>query len=323
MSFNGLKKHGIVLEPKGEIGAIFNPGATEHNGDIVLLPRVVMKGFTPKEKGYGFDNYISKIWYAKSDDGKDFTLSDEPVIKPDKPYDIKGCEDPRITKLNGEYFITYTALSNPAFSGRGGRIGLVSTKDFFNFEKHGIIGPDVSGKNAVIFSDKINGKIGVLYRMDPITSPIRIMYFDDIKQLKKNHGSEPWEKYMGDLDKHIVLDRKYEWESSKIGAGPSPIKTDEGWLLLYHGVDKNKIYRAGAALLDLDNPQKIIARSSEPISGPEEGYDFDIPNVKFPEGVVVRGEEFYIYSGINDKFCWLDTCNLKELVNFLIKQHSI
>lgn len=317
-----LKKQGIVLEPKGKIGAIFNCGAIEYQGYVYLLLRVVKKGYTKKKDGHGYDNYISEIWLAKSKDGKNFTLSDEPVIKPDKPYDIKGCEDPRITKLNDEYFITYTALSEPAFSGKGGRIGLASTKDFQTVTKHGIIGPDVNDKDAVIFPEKINGKIGVLHRIEP---DIQIVYFDNVEQVKRNHDSKFWEQYINELDKYVVLSKKYWWESLKIGAGVPPIKTKEGWLLIYHGVDKNRIYRVGAALLDLDNPQKVIARSSEPISGPEPEYKeiYDVPNVKFPQGVIIKGEELYIYSGLNDKFCWLETCNLNELIDFLIKQHSI
>ncbi|GAI05818.1 unnamed protein product, partial [marine sediment metagenome] len=94
---------------------------------------------------------------------------------------------------------------------------------------------------------------------------------------------------MRNLDNYIVLGKKYWWESLKVGAGAPPIKTEEGLLLIYHGVDENKIYRVGAALLDLDNPHQVIARSSEPISGPEEGYDFEIPNVKFPQGVIIKG----------------------------------
>lgn len=314
-----LKRNGVMLEPEGEIGAIFNCGATEYEGEVYLLPRAVMKGYTKKETGHGYDNYVSEIWLAKSRGGKNFTLSDEPFIKSNKPYN-HGCEDARVTKLNGEYFITYTVLAEPAFSGKGGRIGLASTKDFSSFEKHGIIGPDVSGKNAVIFPDKVNGKIGVLHRTDPITSPIRILYFDNIEQLKENHDERVWKKYLGELDKHVVLSREYEWESKKIGAGPPPIKTDEGWILIYHGVDKNKIYRVGAALLDLDNPQKVIARSSNPILEPEMDYEKkgDVSNVVFPGGAVLKKDELFIYYGAADTRCCLATCELNELIDSLL-----
>jgi len=314
-----LKRYGSVLESKREgIGAIFNCGATEYDGCIYLLPRVIKKGYTKKEKGYGYKNYISEIWLAKSDDGKDFILL-RPFIKPDKPYDIYGCEDARVTKLDDEYLILYTALLEPAFSGKGGRIGFVSTKDFFKVEKHGIIGPNVEDKDAVIFPEKINGKIVVLHRIE---SNIQIMYFDDIEQLKENHDDKFWKKYQRELDQYVVLERRYKWESKKIGAGIPPIKTEEGWLLIYHGVDENIIYRAGAVLLDLDSPQEVIARPTKPILEPEMDYERigDIPNVVFPEGAVVKEGELFVYYGAADKRCCLATCGLDDLVDFLVKE---
>lgn len=313
-----LKRYGPVLNPNREITAIFNCGAIEHENVIYLLARVPRPGYAPKEGG-GYDNYISDIWLATSRDGRNFTLSDKPLIEANEPYNMYGCEDARITKLNDEFFITYTALSKPAFSGKGGRIGFASTKDFSEVKKYGTIGPNLEDKNAVIFSDKINGKIGVLHRMKP---DIQIMYFDNIEQLKENHNESFFESYVRELDKHIVLNRKYSWESRKIGAGAPPIKTKEGWLLIYHGVDENTIYRAGAALLDLDNPQKVIARSSEPILEPKMRYEKigDVPNVVFPEGAVVRGNELLIYYGAADKRCCLATCKLDELISFLLKK---
>ncbi|MCD6092884.1 MAG: glycosidase [Candidatus Aenigmarchaeota archaeon] len=303
------------MKPEREIGAIFNCGAAEYKGGTKLLPRVIKKGYAPKKNGYGYENYISEIWLAEGD-GKEFTLSNGPFIKPDKPYDRYGCEDARVTELGGEYLITYTALSSPAFSGKGNRIGLASTKDFSTLEKHGIIGPHVNDKDAVIFPEEINGNIGLLHRIDP---NIQIMYFDDIEQLKQNHDKNFLKKYNEELNKHIVLDRKYEWESKKIGAGAPPIKTKEGWLLIYHGVDKNKIYRAGAALLDLDDPQQVIARSSEPILEPEMDYEKngDIPNVIFPEGAIVKNGVLNIYYGAADRYCCLATCKLNNLIDFL------
>ncbi|MCK4428814.1 MAG: glycosidase [Candidatus Aenigmarchaeota archaeon] len=313
-----LERQGKVLEPKLEVGAIFNCGAAEYKGDIYLLPRVVKKGYTKKTQGYGYDNYVSEIRLAKSKDGKNFTLSNEPIIKSDNSYDLYGCEDARVTKLEGEYFITYTAKIGPAFSG-GDRIGLASTKDFSEFEKHGVIGPDENDKDVAIFPDKINGKIAILHRIYP---NIQIAYFDNIKQLKENHSKEYWKDYLKSLDEHIVLRKKHKWESKKIGVGPPPIKTEKGWLLIYHGTDDNHVYRAGAALLDLNNPQKIIGRTYEPILEPIMEYEKigDVPNVTFPEGAVVRGDELFVYYGAADKICCLATCNLNELINSLLKE---
>ncbi len=223
--------------------------------------------------------------------------------------------------LSDEFFITYTALSEPAFYGNGNRIGLASTKDFSRADKHGIIGPDLQDKDAALFPDEINGKIGLLHRIEP---NIQIIYFDDIEQLKKNHEKGFFDRYIRELDKHTVLERKYAWESVKVGAGTQPVKTKEGWLLIYHGVDKNRIYRAGAALLDIDNPQRVIARSSRPVLEPETEYEKtgDVPNVVFPEGAVVRGDELFVYYGASDKRCCLATCKLDDIIDYLLKEQT-
>lgn len=314
-----LKRHGLVLEPEGDVGAIFNCAATEFEGNVYLLPRVVKAGYTLDGEGNSED-YISEIWLANSRDGRNFMLSNKPLIKCSEQYDWFGCEDPRVVKLNGEYLITYTALSEPACSGKCYRIALALTKDFYQLEKFGIVGPDVNDKDAVIFPETFNGRVGMLHRIEP---DIQIAYFDDFEQLKKSRGNKFWENHMRELDKHVVLDRKYEWESEKVGAGPPPIKTKEGWLLIYHGVDESKTYRAGAALLDLDDPQKVIARSRYPVLEPEMEYERvgDVPNIVFPEGVVVRESQLLVYYGGADKVCCLATCCLDELVGFLLSEN--
>ena len=110
------------------------------------------------------------------------------------------------------------------------------------------------------------------------------------------------------------------WESSKIGAGPPPIKTREGWVLIYHGVDENTVYRAGVALLDLKDPSKVNSRSIHPILDPEKEYERigDVPNVVFPEGAVVIDDELFVYYGGADKVCCVATVPLAELFNYLL-----
>lgn len=290
-----------ILTPGGEIGAVFNPGVA-YDGKIHLLPRVVPKG----------NGYISYIGHTTSEDGLHFPGLIEPFIIPDSPLDYKGCEDARVIKLNGEYLITYTGLSE-----KGARPILASTKDFSSVEKYGIIGPDRNNKDCVIFPELINGKIAVLLRIYP---DIQIAYFDDIKQLKQQ-DDKFWKNYLKEIDQHILLSKKYSWEEDKIGAGPPPIKTKEGWLLVYHGMNKNKIYRAGAVLLDLKDPSKIIARTKQPILEPKKNYELfgDVSNVVFPEGMVVIDKKLYIYYGAADKTICLATCNLNDLVDLLLE----
>ena len=112
---------------------------------------------------------------------------------------------------------------------------------------------------------------------------------------------------------------KWKWEERKVGIGPPPIRTDAGWLVIYHGVDSNTVYRAGAALLDLENPRRVIARTPEPILEPEEPYEKVgvVPNVVFPEGAVVTDGQLRVYYGGADRVCCLATVPLKLLMESL------
>jgi len=317
--------HNPVLEPDPtrdwESGAVFNCGAAiGPEGLIYLLYRAVPKGYTKKPTGQGYENYISSIGCAFSEDGVHFTRFERPVIEPEEDYERFGCEDPRVTRLDLQgdiiYLITYTALFAPAFSPYGNRVALASTRDFRTFHKHGVVIPELEDKDAVIFPEPIRGKIAMLHRVAP---NIQIVYFDDLEQLM--HPQEDfWSKYRASLDDFTVMRPRFEWEAEKIGAGAPPIKTEEGWLLIYHGVDRDHVYRAGAALLDLEDPSRVIARSPEPLLEPEEEYERkgDIPNVVFPEGAVVIGDTLHVYYGAADKRCCLATAKLKDLVDCLL-----
>ena len=110
-----------------------------------------------------------------------------------------------------------------------------------------------------------------------------------------------------------------KWEEKKVGIGPPPIRTDAGRLVIYHGVDSNTVYRAGAALLDLENPRRVIARTSEPILEPEEDYERIgvVPNVVFPEGAVVRNDELRVFYGGADRVCCVASVPMKLLMESL------
>jgi predicted GH43/DUF377 family glycosyl hydrolase len=121
-------------------------------------------------------------------------------------------------------------------------------------------------------------------------------------------------------DQKLVMQPEQKWEAEKIGSGPPPIKTREGWLLIYHGVDKNLVYRAGVALLDLKDPSIVKSRSAQPILEPETKYEKigDVPNVVFPEGAVVIDGELFVYYGGADKVCCVATVPLDELLDYLL-----
>ncbi len=295
-------------------GTVFNCGATvTDDGKVVLLYRAVAKGYEKKPNGKGYMNYISRIGYAESEDGIHFSRRSDPFMIPDTDYDLFGCEDPRVTKFKDSeglrYFITYTAMSAPAFSGRGDRVAVASTLDFSAVEKHGEVIPDLSDKDAVIFPERVNGKIVMFHRIEPNIQMVSFDSFDEIF----NPNREFWRGYLNRLEDHVVLQKRYEWEAEKVGSGPPPIKTDEGWLLFYHSVDKNSVYRCGVALLDLDDPSRVIARSPVPVLEPEEDYERygDVNNVVFPEGAVLLGDTLFLYYGAADTCCALATVKLQ------------
>ena len=314
-----------ILSPcianRWESGAVFNCGATiTKENKVILLYRAVANGYERAPGGKGYINYISRIGYAESDDGYSFSTSNNPVLIPDKDYDLFGCEDPRVTRFTDgdteRYVITYTAMSAPAFSGRGDRIAIAFTNDFITFTKDGVLFPDLNDKDAVIFPEKVNNRVAMLHRIEP---DIQIVYFTDLEQMT-NLKEEFWKSYVADLDRYTVLKRKFGWEEKKIGSGPPPLKTREGLLLFYHGVDNDSIYRCGVALLDLDNPSVVIARSPYPLLEPEEEYEKygDVNNVVFPEGAVVLDERVFVYYGSGDKYCSLATINLNDLLDYLM-----
>lgn len=292
-----------LLEPNPkhawESGAVFNPG-TVRDGDIVhVLYRAVES-----------DNY-SAIGYAKLDrNHRVLERRSEPAIPRLAAYESRGCEDPRIISFEGRYYIFYSA-----YNGTDVRVAMASTMDFKTFKRHGLVGPDVQDKDAMIFPETINGQLVYIHRIEP---NIQFAFMRDIEHLK-NPENGYWNSHLENLEKFTVLASKYEWEGAKIGASSPPIKTAEGWLFLYHGVDTNTVYRTGVALLDPDDPRKVIARLPYPILEPERSYEKigDVPNVVFPEGTAVFDDELIVYYGAADKVVCAATVSLSALVEEL------
>ena len=289
-----------------------------------------------------YRHYISRLGYAVSSDGVSFRRFEKPVIEPDRSYDKWGCEDPRITPLNGTYYITYVALSKPPKMGGGPpRTALASTQDFKTYVKHGIITPEGSdSRDTVLFPKRINKQYVMLHRpynwvkWNIWKNSGRLYTRFGEQEVELKLEEEPvfpdrpsiWIAYSRDLKNWYgykpIMEPQHPWESWKIGAGPPPIETEEGWLLIYHGVDTDKTYRVGAALLDPDNPEKVIARTRSPLLEPEAPYETggDVPNVVFPTGAITLNDKLYIYYGSADKTCSLATANLQELLNYLRRE---
>ncbi len=243
-------------------------------------------------RAMGMDD-ISRLGYAVSEDGIHFSRLDKPVFSPDNDWETKGCEDPRITFVDGKYYMLYTAYSK-----KGVRVSMASTKNFIRWRRYGVILPEQDDKDAALFPEKVNGRYMLYHRVEP-----------DI-----------WVSFSHDLlhwtDHRIIMSpRVNSWDSLKIGIGAPPLKTDHGWLMLYHGVDKNNVYRLGFALFDLEDPTKLLKRSEEPILEPIEDFERfgQVPNVVFSDTMVRYKDEYFIYYGGADNCIALATVPVDEV----------
>ncbi|HKM76245.1 MAG TPA: glycosidase [Candidatus Bathyarchaeia archaeon] len=293
-----------IIEPKPEMtwesGATFNPGAVK-NGEIThILYRAVD------------ERNISSLGYATTVDGETIlNRSAEPVLVPSDPWEELGCEDPRITAFDGTFYVFYTAYSR-----RGPRIAAASTADFRSYTRYGVVGPDYDDKDSALFPERIDGKFAAFHRIEP---NIEISFFENIQRVNRVSQNPYSKNYLKRIQANVIMKPEKKWEAKKVGIGPPPIRTDVGWLVIYHGVDTNTVYRAGAALLDLENPRRVIARTPEPILEPEEDYERVgvVPNVVFPEGAVVIKDELKVFYGGADKVCCVASAPMKLIMEAL------
>ena len=306
----GLKrsKHNPILKPNTtnfwECKAVFNCAVTNHDGKIHMLYRAIGE----------YEHYISRLGYAVSEDGINFTRYDEPVMNPTVRYELGGCEDPRICKIENKLYVTYVVLSFPQKEKGIARTALALTEDFLDYNKLGIVTPhDVDDKDVVIFPEKINGKYVMMHRPNWVgekygtSNPsIWLAYSDNLHE---------W------LDDKILIQPEQKWEQRKVGGGCPPIKTKDGWMVFYHGVDADFRYMAGVMLLDLQDPSIVLARSKRPVLEPRESYEVvgDVPNVVFPTGTAMLDNKLYVYYGAADKVIGLATADVDDILDLLEK----
>jgi beta-1,2-mannobiose phosphorylase / 1,2-beta-oligomannan phosphorylase len=298
-----------IPEHEWEARSTFNPTAIYLDNKVHILYRAMSKDNT------------STIGYAVSNDG--VTISkrlDHPIYVPrlneekkKKPGGHSGCEDARITKIGDKLYICYTAFDTVGPT----RIAMSSIKidDFlkqkWNWSKPKIISPPgIDDKNCCIVPNMKNGKYGIFHRIYPC---IWIDFVDDLEFKKKKwiKGSA-WFKPRTD-----------SWDSRKIGIAGPPIKTDAGWLLLYHGIsEKDRHYRVGAMLLDLENPTHVLARSKDPLLEPRLKLEMqgDVNNVVYPCGAVVKEGTLYVYYGGADIASGVAAVKLDKLIYDLLNQ---
>lgn len=264
---------------------VFNAAVVRHQGLFHMLYRA-----------QGID-YVSRIGYAVSEDGVHWARLDRPVLGPATAFEARGVEDPRLTPLEGTFYMGYTG-----YSSQGTRASLARSGNLISWERLGVVLPDEDNKDHVLFPEKIGGRYALLHRRLP-----------DI-WLAFSHDLLHW------TDHRILMrPRPGTWEHRKIGAAGPPIKTEQGWLLIYHAVDAEGVYRLGAALLAPDDPSVVLSRSQEPILEPQEPWERrgDVPQVVFSCGAVVVDEELYVYYGAADRVVALATCPLAELLAFV------
>lgn len=302
-------------ESTWEAGAAFNPSIVK--GDDKF--HFVYRALSSPQIYYGNQMELSSIGYAGSLDG--FHFADRYLlISPEYKWEQFGVEDPRVTRLDGKYYIFYTALSEYPPAPEGIKIGVAITSDFKNIEsKHQVT--HFNSKAMALFSEKIGGKLTVVLtaNTDKPPSKIAIAQFDREEDL----WSKPyWENWLNKIDSQTVSLQRDDKDHVEVGA--APVKTEKGWLLIYSYI-KNFLqppstFGIEAVLLDLQNPTKIIARTNEPLLVPQEEYELygKVNNVIFPSGALVMGEKLYIYYGAADTTCCLATLNINELLDEML-----
>ena len=337
-----VEKLGILLrktENKFECDGVLNPAVIKIDDTIHLFYRALAK-----------DNY-STIGYCKLSSPMVLeSRNNQPILYPQSDYEFQGLEDPRIVKIEDTFYLTYTA-----FDGVNALGALAISKDLIHWKKQGILVPQITyeefnhftqiegtirekyirfndyqkshdkqdkrvflwNKNLVFFPRKINNKFFILQRIKPdIQIIVAVEKLEDLT-------IEFWQNYFLQFDDYLVLTPRFSHEVSYIGSGCPPIETVFGWLIIYHGVHdtvKGYVYSACAALLDLENPQKEIARLPYPLFFPEKEWELkgEVNNVCFPTGTVLENDTLYIYYGAADERIAVASLSLNELLNELI-----
>jgi len=336
-----VKKEGVILEKsflEFENVGVINPAILQEGNTIHLFYRAVRKG-----------NY-STIGYCKLDGPLNVVKrNDTPLLKPQFDYESHGIEDPRIVKIDELYYLTFAS-----YDGINALGSLATSTDLINFVRIGVIVPQVSyekfkqfaesnahlnekyerfhlhnnikpksdkkkllwDKNLIFFPRKIKNKFCFLHRICP---DIQIAFVNNISDLTPAY----WTDYFLHLDSNIILSPKYAHEISYIGGGCPPVETKEGWLLIYHGVHDSAegyVYSACAALLDIENPARVIARLPYPLIKPELPWELkgEVNNVIFPTGTALLDDMLYIYYGASDTKIGCASVSLKTLVAELL-----
>ncbi len=329
-----------------EVIGVFNAGVTRFKNEVVLLLRVaerpinkhpdivltaiydvsngqlIIKEFSKGDPENDFSDprliitpkgtyltSISHLRLARSKNGIGFEIENSPTIRPSNDNETFGLEDPRISLIDGTYYINYVGVGP-----FGVTTCLASTKDFNTFERHGVIfSPD--NKDVVLFPERVEGKYYALHR------PVSSLFGKQEIWIAESPDLCCWGNH-----RYLMGPRPGCWDEIKIGASAVPFKIvlgtpygEQGWLEVYHGVDRNNRYCLGAILLDSKEPWKVIARTEKPIFEPEAEYECNgfFGNVVFSCGLLCEDEKLKIYYGAADTVICYAELSLEETIKGL------
>jgi predicted GH43/DUF377 family glycosyl hydrolase len=238
----------------------------------------------------------SSIGYAVSVDGFDWSRLDKPVLTYGAPFETRGVEDPRVTEIDGVFYMTYTG-----YSVHGTRASIAKSTNLIHWAHLCIALPDEDNKDHALFPEKINGRYCMFHRREP---DIWLCYSDDLIH---------W------TDHRRVFGPRPGWEEWKVGISGPPLKTGAGWLLVYHGVDDAHFYRQGVALLDLNDPTQVLARPANFVMEPREPWEYvgDVPHVVFSCATLQVDNALWLYYGGADRVIGQASCPMEQVMAFL------
>ncbi len=329
-----IEKLGVMLEPTVnafESTAVLNPGCYQDGEYVHVFYRAI-----DEEKK-------SSVGYAKLK-GPTTVVErwQEPIITREYDYESAGVEDPRVVKIGGTFYLTYVA-----HDGKNARTAYATSSDLKSFEKKAIIsaeityheaskifeeshlkdayylfasyyeknaGPDVMvwHKDLILFPAKINGKFALLHRVLP---DIQVTLFENFEDLTTDF----WRNEFRNLAQNVVLENKHWFETRNIGGGAPPVETKDGWLVIFHAVEETnqrRVYHAAAALLDKEDPRRVIGKLHRPLFSPTEEWEKQgfVSNVVFPSATAVFDGNLYIYYGAADTRIAVASVNLEALL---------
>ena len=278
---------------------VFNPSVIYHAGLFHMHYRA-----------QGLD-WVSRIGYAVSADGIHWNRLRRPVLEPQDASDSRGLEDPRVTEIDGVFYMAVTAYGSevqgqgqPTHAGGGILPIFARSTNLINWERLAPLVRNEDDKDHLLFPRRINGRFVALHRRPP---QVWLAESDDLSTwpeafMRPIFGPQP----------------ENGWDSLRVGGGGVPIETEYGWLTIYHAYDQSHTYRLGVCLLDLEDPARVIHRPREFIFEPRELWELrgDVPNVVFSCANPVVGDRVYVYYGAADHVIGLATVELSELLDY-------